>query len=186
MQGCAVCTLQRISKSNLIYGLPEYIQIFLEKHYEYKLGFYVFNGPAKTLNKSNKDVKLWFQICSLSSGQDTFVFQVCSQYTQPAIFPPHRFTIRSVGYFSSPPIHNLRSAGYFSPPPFIIPPHRLFFLPADFIQFLKTIRLCDLVPSPLLILRLHIRYLKHVCSSQQLFNKLGYDWKHIILQPNVL
>ena len=206
MQGCAVCTLQRISKSNLIYGLPEYIQIFLEKHYEYKLGFYVFNGPAKTLNKSNKDVKLWFQICSLSSGQDTFVFQVCSQYAQSVIFPPRQFFFLPAGYFSSlpihnahsrlfflpsgyfssPPIHNLRSAGYFSPPPFIIPPPRLFFLPADFIQFLKTIRLCDLVPSPLLILRLHIRYLKHVCSSQQLFNKLGYDWKHIILQPNVL
>ena len=55
-----MCTLHRISKSNLIYRLPEYIQIFLEKHYEYKLGFYVFNGLAKTLNKSNKDVKLWF------------------------------------------------------------------------------------------------------------------------------
>ena len=76
----------------------------------------------------------------------------------PVISPPRRFTMRTAGYFSSPPIHNMRSAGNF-------PPRRSFFLPADFIQFLNTLRLCDLVPSPLLILRSHIRYLKHVCSS---------------------
>ena len=115
-----------------------------------------------------------------------FFLPADSQCAQPVIFPPLRlFFLPADSQFALSRLFFL-PADYFSSPPFIIPPHRLFFLPADFIQFLKTLRLCDLVPSPLLILRLHIRYLKHVCSSQQLFNKLGYDWKHIILQPNVL
>ena len=66
-----------------------------------------------------------------------FFLPADTQCAQAVIFPPHRFTMRSTGYFSSPTVispprrFTMRTAGYFSSPPVIFPPRRLFFLPAD-------------------------------------------------------